>query len=368
MERLKGFFGLVKTAGKEMGADKVSMMGAALSYYTAFSIAPLLVIAMGVVGIVFGEGGGEKIMDAVSGMVGSQGGEAIKTMVEGAAKKPQAGTVATVVGLLTLILGASGVFVQLQDSLNVIWKVAKKPTAGWSSVLKQRLLGFGMVGAIAFLLLVSLIISAALASMSGMLGEGLVWKTVNFVVSLAVTAGLFAAIFKVLPDVRLRWKDVLPGGVFTAVLFTLGKAAIGAYIGKSGAASAYGAAGSLIVLLLWVYYSSQLVLFGAEFARAYALRGGRTVEPKPDSTITVTPFTAAAIGEKAAQGKLETESSPAPVPAAAGYASAAGGALLLLAARRLAGANASAAIAAGGALLGAAAFALGWGNKERVGS
>jgi membrane protein len=319
------------------------------------------VIVLGVVGLVFGQGGGEKIMDAVQGMVGENGGSAIRSMVQSTASKPQAGLVATIIGLLTLFLGASGVFVQLQESLNVIWKVAKKPSLGWKATLKQRLLSFGMVGAIAFLLLVSLVVSAGLSAMSGYLGEGLLWQALNAAVSIAVTAFLFGAIFKVLPDVRLRWRDVLIGGLFTAILFTLGKAAIGAYIGKSSVASSYGAAGSLIVVLLWVYYSSQLVLFGAEFTRAYATRGGRKVEPKKDATITVTPFTAAALGEKAKQGKLTSEPAgdhlpETAVPAGAGAAAA--GAVLLAMASREHGRKARAEYAGGGLLLGAGAAML----------
>jgi hypothetical protein len=270
-------------------------------------------------------------------------------MVQGAAARPSAGRAAGLIGVVMLLLGASGVFVQLQEALNVIWKVAKKPSAGWRSTLRQRLLSFGMVATICFLLLVSLLVSAALSALGDSLGGAVALKAANIVVSLAVTAFLFGAIFKILPDVRLGWSDVLVGGLFTAALFTLGKAAIGFYIGRSAVASTYGAAGSLIVVLLWVYYSSQLVLVGAEFTRAYATRGGRVVPPKSDSAPTISAFTAAVIGESRLRGGALPLDLVAAPPSRALYAAAAasalaGGTLL----RRGSGLG-------GGLLLGAAA-------------
>lgn len=294
---------LLKAAARSALEDKVPMMGAALAYYTAFSIAPILVIAIGVVGIVFGERGGEGVFETIRGLVGENGAQAVQAMVEGASSRPRAGAVAAGLGLLTLLIGASGVFAQLQESLNVIWKVALKPDAGWGVTVRRRLLSFGMVGAIAFLLLVSLVVSAGLAAagtfVSGALpgGEAL-WQGVNTVVSLGVISALFALIFKLLPDVRLPWRDALLGGLWTSVLFTLGKLAIGVYLGKSGVVSTYGAAGSVIVLLLWVYYSSQIVLFGAELTRAYAERSGRRLPLKEeaDPIVTVREVPASSLG------------------------------------------------------------------------
>lgn len=284
---------LFKAAARGALEDKVPMMGAALAYYTAFSIAPILVISIGIVGIVFGERGGEGVFDTVRGLVGENGAQAVQAMVEGASRRPGAGALAAGIGLVTLLIGASGVFAQLQEALNVIWKVALKPSAGWGVTLRRRLLSVGMVGAIAFLLLVSLIVSAGLAAagtfVSGSLPGGeTLWQGVNLVVSLGVISALFALIFKLLPDVRLPWRDALLGGFWTSVLFSLGKFAIGLYLGKSGVVSTYGAAGSVIVLLLWVYYSSQIVLFGAELTRAHAERSGRRLPPKEDAVPIVT--------------------------------------------------------------------------------
>jgi membrane protein len=289
-----------------MSEDKVPMMGAALAYYAAFSIAPMLVIAIGVVGIVFGEKSGAGVFEAIRGLIGDNGAQAVQSMVEGAASKPHAGVVATVIGVITLLVGASGVFGQLQEALNVIWKVTLKPTTGWDVGLCRRLLSFGMVGVIAFLLLVSLVVSAGLAAVGKLFAGALpggeaVWQVVNMFVSVGVIAVLFAMIYKVLPDVRLPWRIAWIGGFWTSLLFSVGKLAIGLYLGKSGIASTYGAAGSVIVLLLWVYYSSQILLFGAELARAYAVLSGRRILPKENATLTLTAFNAAAMPEKAVE-------------------------------------------------------------------
>jgi membrane protein len=304
MNKLKSAWSLVKNAAWASSQDKVPMMGAALAYYTAFSIAPILVISIGVVGIVFGDSGGAGVFETISGLIGENGASAVQSMVEGAASRPRAGVVATVLGVLTLLVGASGVFGQLQEALNVIWKVALKPTAGWGVTLRRRLLSFGMVGVIAFLLLTSLVVSAGLSAAGKLFTQALpggeaLWQAVNAIVSLGVIAALFAMIFKVLPDVRLPWRVAWIGGIWTSLLFSVGKLAIGLYLGKSGVASTYGAAGSVIVLLLWVYYSSQILLFGAELTRAYAERSGHRVPPKPAATQTLTAFNAAAMAEKA---------------------------------------------------------------------
>jgi membrane protein len=279
---------VLKEAVSGVTRDRVPMMGAALAYYTVFSIAPLLVIATGVAGLVFGQRGSAEIMDAVGGVVGPNGAKAIESLVQGAAAKPQAGLVATVAGVVALILGASGVFGQLQEALNVIWKVELRPDAGWGLTLRRRLLSFGMVGVIAFLLLASLLVSAALSAAGKYLhgalpGGELPWQAANALVSFLVITVMFALIYKVLPDARLPWRGALRGGLWTSLLFSIGKLGIGLYLGRSGVASAYGAAGSLVVLLMWVYYSSQIVLFGAELTRAYAVRDGLHPAPKPSA-------------------------------------------------------------------------------------
>jgi membrane protein len=302
-KRFRSFYGLLKTAGNRISEDKVPMMGAALAYYTTFSIAPLLVIALGVIGLVFGKKGDTQIFDTIGGMVGKNGALAIQGMVQGAAQQPHGGLIATIIGSITLVVGASGIFAQLQESLNMIWKVSKKPNAGIWSTVRQRLLSFGMVGVIAFLLLVSLLatagISAAGSTVGDMLpGGAMLWQAFNFVLSITVISVLFALIFKVLPDAKISWREGMVGGSFTAVLFTIGKFAIGAYLGHSGIASTYGAAGSLIVVLLWVFYSSQLVLFGAEFTQAYAARAGKPIIPKGGAQRTVTTLKTPAMGGK----------------------------------------------------------------------
>ncbi|UPT73788.1 MAG: YihY/virulence factor BrkB family protein [Elusimicrobiota bacterium] len=302
MKYLSSSMALVKTAARGISEDKVPMMGAALAYYTAFSIAPMLVIAIGIAGIVFGDGGGTHVFETIRGLVGENGATAVQSMVEGAASRPKTGLMATVLGVITMLVGASGVFGQMQESLNVIWKTAPRPDAGWGATIKRRLLSFGMIGVIAFLLMVSLVVSAGLAAAgkfaAGLPGGEAVWQAVNVVVSLGVISALFALIFKVLPDVRLPWRTALLGGFWTSLLFTAGKMGIGLYLGKSGVASTYGAAGSVIVLLLWVYYSSQIVLFGAELTRAYAERDGRRLPLKEGAVALVTPFNATAQAQK----------------------------------------------------------------------
>lgn len=339
MSRLKKVWELFKKAGKGMSDDQAPMMGAAVAYYTMFSIAPLLIIAIGVAGVVFGESANVRVFGAIKDMVGPQGASAIQSMVKAAASRPHAGMVATIVGIVTLIAGASGVFTQLQQSLNIIWKVATHPKAGWGKLVRQRLLSFGMVAVIGFVLLVSMVVSAGLSAAGQWAGGALpggqaVWRVLNFLISLAVIGALICAVLKLLPDVRLTWRDVRLGGLVTAVLFVLGKEGIGAYIGRSGTASSYGAAGSLIVILLWVYYSSQILFFGAEFTRAWATRDGRKVAPKEGAIYTLPPTASASMAEKLAEGSTNPVAEKALEQArtawyAAAAASAAAGAAAL---------------------------------------
>ena len=290
-----------------MADDQAPMMGAALAYYMIFSIAPLLVIAIAAAGIVFGKNASANIFSAMKDVIGTQGADTIQSMVSAAAARPRAGVIATAVGVVTLLVGASGVFAQLQQSLNIIWKVAARPDATWRVLLRQRLLSFGMVAVIGFLLLVSLVVSAVLSAAGGwaggrFAGMRLIWSGVDFAASFTIISGLFAAVLKLLPDVRLSWKDVGAGGAFTAFLFVIGKAAMGAYIGHSAVASSYGAAGSLIVVLLWVFFSSQILFFGAEFTCALFLRRGGKIEPKAGAAVVATPSIATArVAEPAAE-------------------------------------------------------------------
>lgn len=278
-----------KTAARNWSDNRAMMMGAAMAYYTLFSIAPLLMITIAVAGWVFGTDASQgEVFRTLQGLLGRDGAASIQGVVESASNQPETGVLASVVGLATLLLGASGVFAQLQESLNVIWGVKPAPEAGVGHWLRRRVLSFSMVLVIAFLLLVSLVASAVFAGvgryMSGALPGGTVlWQGVNFALSLAMTSALFAAIYKILPDVNVGWRDVRFGALVTAVLFSVGRLLIGLYLGRSGVGSAYGAAGSLVVVMVWVYYSSCVLLLGAEFTHAFATRGGRRVRPRAGS-------------------------------------------------------------------------------------
>jgi membrane protein len=280
----KAMFELLKKTFAEWNEDKAPRLAAALAYYTVFSLAPLLIIVIAISGLVFGrEAAQGQIVGQIQGLVGEQGAQVIQTMIEGASK-PSASILATIIGLATLLLGAGGLFGQLQDALNTIWEVQPKPGRGIFGMLQTRFLSFTLVVGTGFLLLVSLVLSAALQAFSGYLGglfpnAGIVLQIVNILLSFAVITLLFAMIYKVLPDVKIAWSDVWIGAVATALLFTIGKFLIELYLGRSSTASTFGAAGSLVVLLLWVYYAAQILLLGAEFTQVYANQYGSHVVP-----------------------------------------------------------------------------------------
>ena len=281
---VKAVFSLLKEAFQEWQKDKASLLAAALAYYTIFSITPLLVIAIAIVGAVFGqETARGEILAQINSLVGEQGAQAIEMALENA-NQPEISSVASIISVVVLLIGASGVFAQLQEALNTVWNVTAKPEGGIWIFIRKRLLSFGMVLAIGFLLLVSLIISAVLSGISKLdmnLLPGLpgLWQFLNFALSFAFITVLFALIYKYLPDVKIRWKDVWVGATTTALLFALGKYLIGLYLGRGSLGSAYGAAGSLIVFLAWVFYSAQILLFGAELTQVYARRYGRQIRP-----------------------------------------------------------------------------------------
>ena len=265
---------VLKRAFAGWWGDNVPRLGASLAYYTLFALAPILVIAIGVAGLVFGRDAvrGE-IVGQIEGLVGRQGAEAVQAMLEGVAR-PSSNILATVIGAVTAFLGATGAFIELQTALNAIWRVKPKPGVSIKAFLLERLISFGLVVGVGFLLLVSLLVSAALSALNRYLGAAFpalsaVWQASNVLVSLGVVTLLFAMVYKVLPDVELRWRDVWVGALVTAGFFSIGKQIIGLYLGTSSIASAYGAAGSVVVLLIWVYYSAQIVLLGAEFTRFY---------------------------------------------------------------------------------------------------
>jgi membrane protein len=300
----KAIWPLLKETYNEWSEDKAPRLGAALAYYTVFSIAPILVIAMAVAGWVFGNQASQSyVQQEVAATFGSDSGKAIQTMVEHA-NKGNTSVIATILGVIVLLFGASGVFGQLQDALNTVWKVEPKPGRGIWGIIKDRFLSFTMVLGICFLLLVSLAVSAVLAALGtytqALPGGAVLWEGVNSLVSFLVITLLFAMMYRFLPDAKIAWGDVWLGAAVTAVLFTLGKFLIGLYLGTSGVASAYGAVGSLVVLLLWVYYSSQIFLFGAEFTRVYANRFGSRVVPA-ENAVSVTEE------QRARQGMASTE-------------------------------------------------------------
>ena len=247
-------------------------LGAALAFYTILSLAPLVVLVIAIAAFVFGHSTAQnQLLGEVENMVGGQGSDAVKGMIE-QAQKPVSGAFASIAGVITLLFGASGVFGELRSALNKMWDVKPK-TEGWAwATIKQRFFSFGMVLAVGFLLLVSLVISAALAALGKFFGGFLpmpefVLNAINLVFSLAGTTVVFALIFKYVPETKIAWKDVWIGATVTALLFTIGKFLIGLYLGKAAVGSAYGAAGSLIVVIVWVYYSAMIFLFGAEFTR-----------------------------------------------------------------------------------------------------
>ncbi len=280
----KAIWALLRDAFYAWMDDKAPAMGAALAYYTVFALAPLLIIVIAIAGLVFGQEAAQgHILSQVSGLIGEEGGRAVQAMLE-SARQPGPGIVAGGIGLILLIIASTGVFVQLQESLDTIWRVVAKPGRGILGILRDRLLSFLMVIVAGFLLLVSLVLSAALAALGKFFSYLLpvpeaVLQGVNFLVSFAVITLLFAMIYKILPDAKISWSDVWIGAAVTSLLFSLGKFMIGLYLGKSSVGSAYGAAGSLVIILVWVYYSAQILLYGAEFTSVYAIKYGSRIVP-----------------------------------------------------------------------------------------
>ena len=265
---------LFKDTFREFSEDKVPRLGAALAYYTIFSIGPLLLIAVAMAGIFLGQEAAQgRISGELGKLLGSQMSKSLEQMIEAAAK-PKSGTFATIIGVITLMLGAAGVFGQLKDALNTIWNVTTKKAGGIMGFVTERFLSMAMVLGIGFLLLVSLVFDAVISAMGDYLGQRVggeaVMQTIQLVISFALTTVLFAAIFRILPDLKIAWHDVWFGALFTSALFVLGKWALGLYLGKAAVGSAYGAAGSLVILLVWVYWSAQILFLGAEFTQVYA--------------------------------------------------------------------------------------------------
>lgn len=280
----KSIFSLLKESVKEWQEDEALQLGAALAYYTIFSIAPMLLVVIGIAGLAFGrEAVQGQIVGQIQGLVGRDGAEAIQTMIANAGQH-EGGLFATIIAFVTILFGATGVFVQMQTTLNHIWDVKPKPDQGIKGMLRARAAAFGMLLGVGFLLLVSLVLSTALAAMDSyvvglMPGAELLLRVLGFAVSFAVVTLLFAMIFRFLPDVKIEWRDVMFGAAVTALLFTIGKFLIGLYLGNSSVASVYGAAGSLVIILLWAYYSSQILFFGAELTQVWARQRGSHIVP-----------------------------------------------------------------------------------------
>ncbi|PYQ17429.1 MAG: ribonuclease BN [Acidobacteria bacterium] len=296
---------LLKQTYEEWSHDQIPRLAAALAYYTAFSIAPVLVVVIAVAGLAFGAAKVQTaIIDQLRGLLGEQGASLVGTMIA-SALRPRDSRLAMLLGLGAVLLGASGLFAQLQDALNTVWEVKPRPGRGVWGMLKDRGVSFAMVLAVGFFLLVTLVVSAALAGLRGFVdarlgGAAFVLTTLGLVADFALTTLLIGLLLKYLPDVRLRWRHVLPGAAVTSLLFAVGKLAIGAYLGRAAVGSAFGAAGSLAIVLLWVYYSAQILLLGAELTQVWTRRQGASIEAKPN-----------------AESHRRPEGKCAPVPAAA---------------------------------------------------
>lgn len=281
----------LKEAFTAFNDDNALKLSASLSYYTVFSLSPMLIIIISLCGLIFGEEAVRgQIDEQIRGLVGQEAAVQIQELIKKAQATQQSG-LAAVIGFGTLLLGATGVFAEIQDSINYIWSLKAKPKQSWLKYLTNRFLSFSLIITFGFLLLVSLTVNAALAAMSGYLerffseGTVVLFFIVNQALVFVIISTLFAVIFKVLPDGILRWKDAFYGAAFTAVLFMGGKYAIGAYLSSSGVASTYGAAASIILILLWVYYIAAILYFGAEFTKVHAQRFGNKIIPKPHAVV-----------------------------------------------------------------------------------
>jgi membrane protein len=289
---LKAAIGLVRTAVAGCMTDNIARMSAALAYYTVFSLAPLMIISIAIAGLVFGnEAAQGAIVYQIQGLIGSDAAHGVQAILS-SARKPSSGILAQVIGVLVLVLGATGAFSEVYGALNNIWRTPPERLSGAWSIVRARLLSFGLVLVVGFLMLVSLILSAGLTAFTKFAGNllplpAIVFQTAELLFTTAILTALFAMIFRILPEARIDWADVWMGALTTAILFSAGKFLISLYIGKSLPASAYGAAGSIVVLIAWIYYSALILYFGAEFTRAYAREYGshRPTEEKMEPIV-----------------------------------------------------------------------------------
>lgn len=293
---MKKIWTVLKNAFKEFQRDKVTRLAAALSYYMAISIAPMIVFVLLILGFVLGqETAQNQVISQLQGVMGDQGIAFIETIINNA-NQPTAGSIAGILSLATLIWGSTNVFAHLQETLNSVWNVKPKPQ-GLIKTVRRRLSSFLMVLGVGLVFLLSLVAGAVLSVVSNTItgvlpGGAIIWQIVEFLISLAIATLLFAVIYKFVPDAETKWSDIWPGAFITALLFTLGKIALSIYLGRAAPGSTYGAAGSVIVFLLWVYYSSIILFFGAEMTQVYANRFGAGIEPDEDAIFVDRPITA----------------------------------------------------------------------------
>ena len=283
--RLKNVWTLIKEAGSSFNADNVLKLSGSLAYFTVFSLGPMIIIIIFLADLFWGREAVEgTIYGQIKGFVGPDAAVQVQDMIRNASLSGKSNLTA-VIGFITLLIGATSVFAEIQDSINTIWGLKPKPKKGWLKMLMNRLLSFSVVISLGFLLLVSLVVNGLLEAISNRLMNVfpevtvVIFYIINLIITFAVTSLLFGIIFKVLPDAKIAWKDVMIGAMATAALFMMGKFGISFYIGSANVGSTYGAAGSLVVLLVWVYYSSVILYFGAEFTKAYAAKFGRRIMP-----------------------------------------------------------------------------------------
>ena len=289
---LKGVGGLLKESFKGFSDYKVPKLSASLAYYTVFSLGPLLIVIIFLTSIFLGREAVEgSIYAQIQGFVGDDAAKQIQDIIKNASITGK-GTVAAIIGIVTLLIGATTVFGEIQDSINDIWGLKPKPKQGWLKLIKNRLLSFGIIASLGFLLLVSLAVTAVVEALGKRLEAAfpdvavVVFYIINLILTLGVTTLLFAVIFKVLPDAKIKWSDVWAGAITTSLLFLVGKFAISFYISKSDVGSTYGAAGSLVILLVWIYYSSIILYYGAVFTKAYAVKYGSAIKPNDYAVTT----------------------------------------------------------------------------------
>lgn len=308
---VKRIWGILKRAIKGFSDDKVTTKSSSLAYYTVFSMAPLLIIIMSLSGIFLGKDAAEgKIYSTLAGFVGSDTASQLQEMIKNASITGKS-HLAAIIGIITLLVGATTIFAQIQDSINSIWGLKPKPKRGWFKLIKNRFLSFSVILGLGFLLLVSLAISTLIDSFSNSLKAHfpdvavIIFYSINLIITLIITTLIFGAIFKVLPDAKIKWKDVLAGAVTTAIFFMLAKFGISFYISKSNVGSTYGAAGALVILLLWVYFSAMILYFGAEFTKAYAVEFGSDIYP--DNYAVTTKTVEVETGNKTIQQKEDID-------------------------------------------------------------